>query len=244
MLSRLIMLMKAGVIPLVDAADFDGTNDYMLRGAGLTGAADSKTGIFSCWYRVDGGGGANRRLLDNAIGSAIINHGSDNKISFEISTSGAGMIANTSVLLASSAYHHILCSWNVATAGTGRIYVDDVSDFTSTLYTDVLIDLTTTDWSIGSTTGGTGKLNGCLAEYYFAPGQYLDFNTESNRRKFISATKRPVNLGADGSTPTGTAPIIFQRVALGAAASTFATNLGSGGSFTITGTLDIASTSP
>jgi len=37
----------------VDAAQFDGTNDHMARGAGLTGAADSKKGIISAWVRLD-----------------------------------------------------------------------------------------------------------------------------------------------------------------------------------------------
>src|SRR3990167_2984085 len=46
-----------------DSADFDGTNDWVSRGAGLTGAADSKTGIFSAWVRIDGGDGALRYII-------------------------------------------------------------------------------------------------------------------------------------------------------------------------------------
>jgi hypothetical protein len=43
----------------------------------------------------------------------------------------------------------------------------------------------------------------------------------------------PVSLGADGSTPTGTAPIIF----LSGATSSWETNKGSGGGFTENGGL-------
>lgn len=89
---------------------------------------------------------------------------------------------------------------------------------------------------------------GSIAELWIAPGQsLLDGSGDiplATRRKFISATGKPVNLGADGSTPTGTAPAIFLRRAPAAAASTFATNLGTGGNFAITGTLTNAPTSP
>jgi hypothetical protein len=58
--------------------------------------------------------------------------------------------------------------------------------------------------------------------------------------KFFSAAGKPVALGADGSTPTGTAPRIF----FSGDNSSFATNKGTGGSFTLTGSLTNASTSP
>lgn len=83
-----------------------------------------------------------------------------------------------------------------------------------------------------------------LADFWLAPGQFIDFSIEANRRKFISAEGKPVDLGADGSTPTGTAPAIFFRRDPSAAASTFANNLGTGGAFAITGTLTNADTSP
>ncbi len=70
------------------------------------------------------------------------------------------------------------------------------------------------------------------ADFWVASGQYLDITTAPNIAKFISGGK-PVDLGADGSTPTGTAPPIFLRRAPSAAASTFATNLGTGGTFSI-----------
>ena len=35
-----------------------------------------------------------------------------------------------------------------------------------------------------------------LAEVWIAPGQYIDLSIESNRRKFITAGSKPVELGA------------------------------------------------
>src|SRR3990167_3560410 len=239
----------ANPLLLCDSADFDGTNDYMTRGAGLTGASDSKSGIISAWVRFDGGDGAAMQIIrsttavnqflflkrtDNVIGVA-----GDNAAGTEIL-----LLLSDTAYTAGATWLHVLASWNLATAA-GHLYINDVSDLAAgPTLTDDTIDYTLSDWAIGAETAGSFKLNGCLAEVYFAPGQYLDFSLVVNRRKFISASGKPVSLGATGSLPTGTAPIVYQRVADGAAVATFATNLGTGGGFSITGPLTTGSTSP
>ena len=138
-----------------------------------------------------------------------------------------------------------MASWDLATAGARHLYITDASDLTVTTFTNDTIAYTSpTDSGIGSEPAGGAKLNGCLAELYFNQAEYLDLDVTANRRKFNTASLKPTSLGADGSLPTGTAPILYHRVADGAAASTFATNLGTGGNFTITGTLDLASSCP
>jgi len=64
-----------------------------------------------------------------------------------------------------------------------------------------------------------------IAELYINADEYLDISDEYYRRKFISADKKPVNLGPDGSWPTGTAPPIY----LSGGADTFLDNLGTMG---------------
>ena len=245
-MSSIAMLMGMGGTPgiIVDAADFDGTNDYMTRGAGLTGAADSKSGIVSFWYRIDGGDGAQRYLM-SADSGIVIQQFTDNKIYVDTTNSALSSIMsmNTSAIVASATWRHILASWDLSTASL-NLYVNDVSDKTVVTNINDTIDYTTTNFSIGAAFNGTFKTNGCLAEFYFAPGQYLDFSNENNRRKFISALGKPVHLGTNGSLPTGTAPIVYQHIDDGEAVANFATNRGTGGNLTITGTLDTATTSP
>lgn len=97
------------------------------------------------------------------------------------------------------------------------------------------------EFSVGAWgTASPNKYVGDMANFWFAPGQFVDFSNQANRRKFIDAGGKPVNLGADGSTPTGTAPAIF----FSGDAAAFATNAGTGGAFTLTGSLTNASTSP
>lgn len=128
-----------------------------------------------------------------------------------------------------------------------RLYIDDI-DKTS-LFDEGEAEILLFNglaFLVGDDTGGSW-FDGDLADFWFAPGVSLLTGsdiTEATRRKFISAESKPVDLGADGATPTGTAPAIFFRRDPAAAASTFANNLGTGGPFTITGTLTNALTSP
>jgi hypothetical protein len=98
------------------------------------------------------------------------------------------------------------------------------------------IDLGAFPIFIGSDGDGNGPLIVDVADLWFAPGvSLLDGGTIplGTIRKFIDAEGKPVDLGVDGSTPTGTAPaMFFSGDAIG-----FASNKGTGGVFILTGTL-------
>jgi hypothetical protein len=153
-------------------------------------------------------------------------------------------LTSTTSYTASATWLHVLISWNLA-AAAAHLYVNGTSDLAggSTL-TDDTLDYTVGDWGIGGDSNAGSKMNGCMTELYFAPGQFLDFSDAANVAKFRTSLGTPMYLGIDGSLPTGSAPLVYQRVIAGGAASTFATNRATGGDFTITGTLDSGSTSP
>jgi hypothetical protein len=234
----------------VDSAQFDGTNDYMTRGAALTGIADGKKGILSVWIRIDGGDGTNRNIL--------VSQGLNGKLNLTLSSSNvfdlqARNAADTRILrlLSSNTYtagatwRNILASWDLGTAGARWLYVTDVDDTSVATFTNDTIAYTTpTNWAVGADTGGSGKLNACLAEFYLNTAESLDLSVTANRRKFIGATGKAINLGVDGSTPTGTAPIAYFHLAAAETPADFATNRGTGGNFTITGTLTTGSSAP
>ena len=234
-----------------DSADFDGT-DYMTRGATLTGAADGKVGTVSIWFRIDGGDGTDMTVLHAATTVAgatsrfRVRRTSANVFEVVgINAAAATILTLTSntTYTAGATWRNILASWNLATAA-GHLYVTDTEDLAAgATLTDDSIDYTVADWAIGGQASGGTLFDGCLAEFYFAL-EYIDLSSTANRRKFISANGRPMVIGATGSFPTGTAAIVYQRVADGAAVATFATNLGTGGDFVITGTLATGSTSP
>lgn len=238
-------LLVSGAPPYTaDAADFDGTNDYMTRGAALTGIADDPQGIFSCWVRFDGGNGVQQRLMSSGGVWTVYKSAAD-KIFFEVTGDPAGLFSatcDTTPLTSGTAWHHIGLSWDMNFSAGNKLfsaYIDGTSQAVTKTDADAAFTCnynSATDFGVGANVVGTAKVDGVLAEYYFNTVTYLDLST--NLTLFRSSGGNFVNLGADGSTPTGSQPIVYQRVATGAAVSTFATNLGSGGNLTITGTLD------
>ena len=235
---------------LCDAADFDGTNDYMLRGADLTGIADGKAGTLSIWFRIDGGDGAIRRVFTLQTGSGTPGFSflflASNKIRVTaLNAAGTAILRKdtTPTYTAGATWYGLQVSWDLA-ATTSHIYIQDSAPaLDSDINTDDTIDYTKGNCAIGAQGDGAAKFNGCLAEVFFHT-TYIDLSVEANRRKFITAGLKPVDLGADGSTPLGVQPLVYQRIADGGLAASFATDLGSGGDFTITGTLDVCDSSP
>lgn len=239
-----------GASYVANAVDFDGVNDYLTRGAGLTGAADSSTGIFSAWLRFDGDNGSTVVLLQETSATYVsITRNGAYRIDVTLRNSGASnrFTYRTNLTYPNSAtWRHILTSWDTnfaAGAKVRHLYISDVVDAAGLIVdADAAfnVDYTHADWSVGGTTGGASLLDACMAEVYFAPGQFLDFSNSANRRKFISGTGKPVSLGADGSLPTGTAPLVYLK----GDNTAFNVNSGTGGNFALTGSLTAASTSP
>ena len=233
----------SGIIAL--GADFDGTNDYMSI-VSLTGEADGSQGIVSFWYRIDGGDGTSMRALCTADNRVNIVRLASNLWNVQLASSNGSqnfIFTTIGTYLSDAAWHHFYASWDTNFGAASKLKVlkiDGVSDAAVDLDLDIAFNVDYTQaYGIGARSEGTGKFNGCLSEFYFSQAAY-----STDETKFRSGAGKPISLGADGSTPTGAQPIIYQRIASGGAATDFATNLGSGGNFSITGSLDLSSTNP
>jgi hypothetical protein len=201
------------------------------------GALSAGDIIFSGHTGVGGGAATVRPVLETFSDGDI-------RLTFT-NTAGTNSLVfgTTGQFLAVGGWHHVLMAWDVANS-VEQIYVDDASDVSVLSSINETLDYTLSDWAIGGYADGTFLIDGCLAEFYFAPGQYLDISLVHNRRKFRSAAGKPVHLGTTGALPTGTAPLIYLHLDDAEAVANFATNRGTGGNFTIAGTLQTGSTSP
>lgn len=222
-------------------ADFDGTNDYMLRGAGLTGAADGKKGTFVCFVTFDAAASAIEYIVANTGLAFAVRRDASGTITILAENAGGSVILQMSTVAeyeTVDAVYCIMASWDLATPGSQQIYVNDVSSLLTTTFTNDTIDYTVANWSVGADVSGGNKLNGNLFGVWLDTTSNLNFDLESNRRRFRDDSGRPVFLGTYGEIPTGTQPIL----ALGTIPGTsYAYNFGSGGDFTITGSLGTAS---
>jgi len=148
-------------------------------------------------------------------------------------------------------WHHWLCKYDVSKSGyasAGQLVidgvyqtqVDDTSPFTGpdTPFVPFSTNLTEeTDFIFGGEDafGDVSKFD--VAQFYMAVGSNadIDLSNPANVAKFIAAGK-PVDLLTSGAP---TALVLFDGDA-----STFGTNQGTGGAFTLTGSLTNAATSP
>lgn len=222
---------------------FDGTNDWLNRGAGLTGAADGKLGIVSYWIRMGAStDGTTYRIMQGTGSAPDVARLSTNKININLGGGDKWDVLSTTSVTEAGGWFHVISTWNLATP-VAHYFQDGSEDANVQVGpTDNTMDYTRAEWIIGANISAGAKWKGEIAEFYFNIAEYLDISSAANLEKFIK-NGLPVNLGADGSTPTGTAPIIYLSVREGDAASAFATNRGSGGGFTENGTL-VISTAP
>jgi len=237
----------------VDAVTFDGSNDSMNHGgAGLTGVANSKVMVFSCWLKFEAGGdGAGQHIFN--VGSSgdeafTLRKGADDKLVFKLtSTAGAEIME----MLSSSAWDST-DGWIHIAAGAdlsvpiSRLVINGTDDKGAVNnLTDATINWTDSGNAFaGSDISAGTLLDADMAELYFDETTYIDFSDSDKVALFRDGDNKPVDLGADGSTPNAVQPIIYQHIDNGEAADNFKLNAGTGGDFTVVGALTTASTSP
>ena len=224
------------------AASFDGSAQYLNRtGSALSGASDGKILTFAVAFnadsisgtrqvfRISDGGGDGTGLNINGGDIAVFGQASDtaNVLWMRKGTSSVGASG-----LSTDTWHTVLFSANLTNASLRHWYVDNVSVPSPTIgaYTNTNIDFTNTDHGIAARSGGSDKWDGEIGFLYVSQ-EYIDFSSEANRLKFFDAFGFPVDLGSDGSTPTGTQPLIYINKGFHSG-----TNSGSGGNFTAQGT--------
>lgn len=236
-----------------DAADFDGTNDYLTR-ANLTGIADSKVGTLSIWVRRDQATNAetfftitNPSTTVNALQLFVLSSGSSSATQLRLRmTDTNDVIINCTAsggLAATATWYHVLYSWDLATS-VHRVYINDVERLgTASGSANFAVDYDAANTVRVGADQFAAKFDGCVAEVYFTT-EFIDVSVEENRRKFIGADGKPVDLGATGETPTGTAALVYLHLDDGETATNLAINRGTGGNFTVTGALATCASSP
>lgn len=232
-----------------DAASIDGaayrasavrftTKTYLSYGA-LSGVADSPRGMLSVWLRFNGND--NQQQLITAAELGVGNFGGIGGIArqatnhFEIallSCAGAMRVDMTSThtYTAASGWIHVLASWDVE-RGRAQLYINDVDDRAAmTTINNGQICYAVPAWGVGGVSSAT--LDADVADMFVSLDTSLDLDSPTNRRLFISQSRKPVDLGLRCSTPlSGVVPTLCFT----GAPATWATNLGTGAGFSVEG---------
>ena len=218
---------------------------YAQKDTVLTGVASGKKGTLSIWVKLDwtdAGSIFTARELPSltVLGNLSVISGDVFVLTFDnVADATVVHLRNLTPLAHGATWVHLLFSWDMAVPGSGKCYVNDADDTNEVVFNnDTISYATMAEWDISF------AYSGSIAELWFDPTSALDLTVSSNRRKFIDASGNPVFLGVDGSLPTGTAPAVYCSVVHSEAASTFATNKGTGGNFPTDVSFTLAATSP
>ena len=223
---------------VLPSVNFDGSNDYLSYSGDPM--PDGTSGTFSCWFKFNGTSAAEIEYFYQSAGTYFdIRRNSDgaiNIIYYTASNTYTGQFkTSTSFTAVSDGWHHIVASWNTATT-TQLMFVDGVADLTSVKNISGTIDYTRGSHNLGADASGGGKITADMAQFYLT-NEFVDLTNSTNLAKFITTTGYPVDMGATGATPTGTAAKLF----FNSAVDSWHTNDGTGGGFTENGALTAGS---
>ena len=220
-----------------EGVSFDGTNDYLSRSSDLSGNADGKTFTFSAWFyhTMDSG----KDLILYRVGSGIfhITIKANNKVMIGAYNGGDIIdVRTTDYDVPKNTWNHLLISMDTSVGNTTKthIYLNDVSltgGLTSSTVVNSNIDFTQSTHNVHRYSDSTPSRGAHLYLDY----TYRDLSNSSNRRLFITEDLKPADDQASLS------PILYLPLT---DADTAGNNSGTGGDFTVNGTLDTASRGP
>jgi len=233
-----------GVLADFDAATFDVKPEVLDSLNISTSPTVNGLALFSAWFKPTLQTVVLRTVYNSGDGPLYVTHYKNTQGGIGIHFDGPSGIAalwyvqSTSYPWANGEWCHVMFSCDTSDTNKRHVYVNgsDVES-TGTWHTYADIDI---GWngnmSIGNKYQQTDQqFYGEMAELY-CTNEYLDLSVSTNRDKFAineSGWWRPVSLGADGSSVTGTQPIVY----VGGDYSDWdsGTNLGSEGDFTVNG---------
>lgn len=231
--------------PLPKGVVYDGTNDYLQRTSALVGASVGSVGTLSCWVKMNGSDGAALVLFQMfaaAYTGVNVARQASKKLLFTLRSTGNAArvsIGSTSTLTADASWHHVAACWDTSSAALCLLYLDGLDDTGSASVGAGTIGYVAPRVTVGADRTGGNKMNCDMAEFWFDTS-YVDLTDAAERAKFLKATGTPASLGNAGQRPTGAPPLIYLK----GPASTWGTNYGTGGDFTVTGSFTDSATKP
>lgn len=213
---------------LVCQAAYTGGDSYT---TGDQSPSDTSTAGFSCWVYPTSSG-SNRQIHGAAnLYTCRLLSGNTVQVQLRDSTPADVLLVTSTTALTINSWNHVAWDWNKS--GSYSMYINGTLDTASpttgpSSSTDARFNRTL--YCLGAHLPGPAQQSSArIAELYFGL-EYLNLGT--NLTKFRTSGGKPADLGYNGSTPTGTAPLQYHSLRSGDALSAFFTNRGSGGNLT------------
>lgn len=215
-------------------------NNYLSKSDSYTGISDGSTGSISFWVKFTGAvpvGGDNIQLIGPNYFNCRVGGDNPGDIFFDLASAGftnVFSVFSNSTVFAVGSWYNVLAAWNTNFTNGNKIFKLYINN--------TLIPISSSDGNPAFTISYSGirqivpnsshNNNIKMSEIWFAPNQFIDFAVSANRAKFYSSGS-PISLGSTGAIPTGSPPILYLKNA----AASAGINSGTGGNFTINGTI-------
>jgi hypothetical protein len=212
-----------------NSMETNGTNQELTRTSALTGAVATKFMTLAFAINPDS---ADPGYIFSTTSSTIEIRGASGAYDLSMRNSAGApvFVENSWGSLTTGQWSTVLVCVDTSDSANCLAYVDGASvTFTPTTLVDDTIDYATSNTKYFGSNQGVDPYFADKMGFFYMSSEYIDFSQEANRLKFFDAFNYPVDLGADGSTPTGTAPLIYMNEGFH-----LGTNLGTGGNFTPT----------
>lgn len=238
---------QRGAYSPIPGVMFDGTNDHLLTST-FTPLGQSPHFMFRVSLLVNGGEGTNRVIFSDVNSKIVFEHDESDQLQFYcFDQSGENylLFSSGNQYFTTGQWITVCCSVDTNREGPKLAHftvngVDDlgyVADFSGAFD----IDQSAISWNIGSINYDQMLYRGGMAGLWIGLGQYLNVSDKYERLKFIEGNGKPkVDLGPDGSAPTGLAPEIY----LNNEYASFEINKGTEGDLTVYGALTGADSGP
>jgi hypothetical protein len=202
---------------------------YLARSGSLTGISDGKQFTFSFWFKSQNG---NTAAIFSSDRGVLLLRTQNNEVSLTLQNSSENNVyrMTTSYTFLDKLWYCVNISGDLTDTSKRHVYINGVAQSpTYSTYTNDNIDFTRGDYEIARDNNSAGdNLNGELSDFYFDT-TYIDLSADNPF--YDSDTDKPKALGIDGSTPTGSQPILYFPMS----ADNPGANYGSSDDFTETG---------
>jgi len=224
---------------VAEAVDFDGEEDYLSRSSDLVGNTDSKTFTFSGWVYIDSNLKDYTYITQSTEAWATMLRKSDNTIfiNWATQTENGLRLSIPSLNSYFNTWINLTISCDMSNINKRHVFINDTEVSPNyEFYTNDLIKFSSSNITIGDhySSHGTYNLQGRLSNIYL-DHTYRDLSIEANRRLFITKDGKPADNQEDLN------PILYLPLK---SAETAGQNLGTGGDFTVNGTLSTSERGP
>lgn len=226
--------------------EFD-TNDYLSISSELSGVTTGTQGTMSFWARTNDID-SRQQVVGSETNSFfdILHEEAFNTLRVQFSDGIGANLLDLRTGPLQSQWKHYLISFDLTNTANRHVYINGAvasATWLNYVTTGTIDYVGSSGMLIGARSPiltSDRRLNGSIADFWIDFDTYLDLSDPNIRAKFIDANGFPVDLGSDGSRPTGSAPDIY----LSGDTATWHTNDGTGGGFTENGALTDALTDP